>query len=119
MLCFRRSFRIAARAAALVAILVYIGCIAILAAPHWFNGLLARQALTFLLQRPILLAQTGIVDANWLDNFDATLGSDSLDVRRNNFDQLRRFEAEIQQWDRSNLTMQEQLSYDIILWSYK
>ena len=86
--------------------------------PLSFGALLDRQAAIVLLQQPELLVQTGIVDGSWLDFTNGNLGAYSLQARSERYEQLREFRAEIQQWDRSKLRPQEQLSYDMLVWSY-
>jgi uncharacterized protein (DUF885 family) len=86
--------------------------------PFWFNGLLDRQAIVFVSTRPELLTQVGAIDGTWLDFHSGKLDAYSLEERRRGYDQVRLFETQIKAWDRSKLSHQEQLSYDIVLWSY-
>jgi uncharacterized protein (DUF885 family) len=86
--------------------------------PLWFNTLLNRQAVIFVLEHPEEFTQVGVTDGTWLDFHSGKLDAYSLDNRRKGYALARRFIGEIRQWDRSRLSRQEQLSYDIVLWSY-
>jgi len=111
----RNGLRIAATVAG--GIFVCVVYSTIWGTPLWFNGLLDRQAAIMLLQQPLLRTQTGILDIRWLNDFGG-LGDYSLETRQSVFDQLRQFQTEMRHWDRSKLLPREQLSYDILLWSY-
>ncbi len=96
----------------------YFAYSTLLGTPIWFNGLLDRQAAVMLVQQPLLRTQTGILNVSWLQSSSGDLGSYSLEARQAEFDQLRKFQAEIRHWDRSKLLPMEQLSRDIVLWNY-
>jgi uncharacterized protein (DUF885 family) len=86
--------------------------------PLKFNWLLDRQAIAFALDHPQELTQVGVVDGGWFDFHSGKLDRYSLEERAKSYDRVRANEAEIKAWDRSKLNPQEQLSYDIVLWSY-
>jgi len=86
--------------------------------PFKFNWLLDRQALAFVLDHPQELTQIGAIEGTIVDTHSGKLDPYSLDERQKGFDTARRYEAEIKAWDRAKLDSQEQLSYDIVLWTY-
>ncbi|MBV8977478.1 MAG: DUF885 domain-containing protein [Alphaproteobacteria bacterium] len=86
--------------------------------PLRFNWMLDRQAVAFVVDRPQELSAIGFVDGTWFDFHSGKLDSYSLVERQENFRRLRDNEAEIRRWNRADLAPQEQLSYDIVLWSY-
>ncbi|HWA92486.1 MAG TPA: DUF885 domain-containing protein [Rhizomicrobium sp.] len=86
--------------------------------PFKFNWLLDRQAVAVVIDKPEILTQLGAVDGTFLDFHSGKLDPYSLDARKKDYDQIRRFESEIKAWDRAKLTPQEQLSYDIALFFY-
>jgi uncharacterized protein (DUF885 family) len=83
-----------------------------------FNWMLDRQALGFVVDHPEELTQVGLVDGTWLDFHSGKLDPYSLDGRAKGIARVKSNEAEIRAWDRAKLSQQEQLSYDIVLWSY-
>jgi len=85
--------------------------------PLRFSDLLMRQAADYVLERPQLLTQIGILDGAWYDFSSGKLDPYSLAERRRRFAQLRRFEAELAAWDRSGLSEEDKLSYDTVHWS--
>lgn len=86
--------------------------------PFKFNWLLDRQALFFVLDHPQEFSQVGLIEGSLIDTHSGKLDPYSLEERRKGYDQIRRNEADIRAWDRAKLSPQEQLSYDIVLWSY-
>ncbi len=96
----------------------YLGYRTIWGKPLTFNMLLNRQATFFLLERPQILSSVGIIEGGFLDRHSDKLDAYSLDERAKGYAELRSNEAEIRQWDRTELSPQEQLSYDVALWTY-
>jgi uncharacterized protein (DUF885 family) len=86
--------------------------------PLRFSDLLLRQAITEVRESPQLLTQVGIVDGKWYDFSSDKLDRYSLKARQHRFNRTRRFDAELAAWNRADLSAQDQLSYDIIRWSY-
>jgi len=86
--------------------------------PLRFNWMLNRQAVVFVMERPQVLTQIGFIDGSWIDFHSGKLDPYSLDERRKGYAELRGDEAEIRRWNRGSLDPQEQLSYDIVLWSF-
>ncbi len=86
--------------------------------PLKFNWLLNRQAVTYVFDHPEALTQIGAIDGSWIDFHSGKLDPYSLGERQDGYDRARKFADEVKAWDRSKLSSQEQLSYDIALWSY-
>jgi uncharacterized protein (DUF885 family) len=87
--------------------------------PFKFNWLLNRQAVGYVFDHPEALTQIGAIDGGWFDFHSGKLDPYSLEDRQETYDRSRRYIAEIKAWDRSKLSHQEQLSYDIALWTYQ
>jgi len=86
--------------------------------PLRFSDLLTRQAVTQVLESPQLMTSVGLVDGAWYDTSSGKLDEYSLVHRQAVYERIRRFDKELAAWDRSKLSPQEQLSYDIIRWGY-
>jgi len=115
----RRFLRALGALLALVVVLAGVAAAFFIWAPlPKFNWMLDRQALGFVVDHPEELTQVGLVDGTWLDFHSGKLDPYSLDQRTKDFAHVRSNEAEIRTWDRAKLSQQEQLSYDIVLWSY-
>jgi uncharacterized protein (DUF885 family) len=86
--------------------------------PLKFNWLLDRQAVSYVIGHPEAMTQIGVIDGTAIDYHSGKLDPYSLDERADTFARVRAYEAEIKGWDRAKLAPQEQLSYDIVLWTY-
>ena len=86
--------------------------------PLRFSDLLLRQAVAEVRDSPQLLTQVGVIDGKWYDSSSDKLDKFSLSARQQRFNRTRRFDAELAAWNRADLSPQEQLSYDIIRWTY-
>jgi len=86
--------------------------------PLRFRELLLRQAVEQLYDSPQELTQAGIIDGRWYDFSSGGLDRYSLEARKHRFARTRRFDAELAAWNRADLSPQDQMSYDIIRWSY-
>ena len=86
--------------------------------PLKFNWLLDRQAVSYVLSHPEAMTEIGVIDGSWVDFHSGKLDPYSLDERAATFARVHGNEAEIKAWDRAKLGPQEQLSYDIVLWTY-
>ena len=86
--------------------------------PLKFNWLLDRQAVSYVISHPEAITQLGVIDGTAIDYHSGKLDPYSLDERASTFARVRAYEAEIKGWDRAKLSPQEQLSYDIVLWTY-
>ncbi len=86
--------------------------------PLKFNWLLDRQAVSYVIGHPEAMTEIGVIDGSWVDFHSGKLDPYSLDERAATFARVHGNEAEIKGWDRAKLGPQEQLSYDIVLWTY-
>jgi len=86
--------------------------------PLKFNWLLDRQAVSYVIGHPEAMTEIGVIDGSWVDFHSGKLDPYSLDERAATFARVHGNEAEIKAWDRAKLGPQEQLSYDIVLWTY-
>ena len=115
----RRLFRALGALLALVIVFAGVAAAIFIWAPlPKFNWMLDRQALGYVVDHPEELTQVGLVDGTWLDFHSGKLDPYSLGERAKGFARVRSNEAEIKTWDRATLSRQEQLSYDIVLWTY-
>jgi uncharacterized protein (DUF885 family) len=96
----------------------YVVYVTVWGTPLRFNDLLNRQAIYAALDSPQTLTQIGIIDGAWYDFTSGKLDAYSPAERAKNFARTRKFDAEIAAWDKKSLTPQEQLSYNIVRWSY-
>jgi uncharacterized protein (DUF885 family) len=87
-------------------------------APLRFKDLLLRQAIEQIRDSPQLMTQVGIIDGKWYDFSSDKLDEYSLKERKHRFAQTRRFDAELAAWNRADLSREDQLSNDIIRWTY-
>jgi uncharacterized protein (DUF885 family) len=112
----RQFWRITLIVLAVVLVVVgYGGYRTFLGKPFAFNHLLDRQLAYFLLDDPELLTSLGMVDGGWLDFHSDRLTEYSLAKRASDAERLRRYIAQIKEWDRAELDPQEQISYDMSL----
>jgi uncharacterized protein (DUF885 family) len=86
--------------------------------PFSFNAMLNTQLLEQGLDHPQILTSIGAIDGTALDFHSGKLDDYSLKARKKEYDTVRANEAAIKAWDRSKLSPQEQLSYDIAVWEY-
>lgn len=93
-----------------------VGYWQIVGQPFSFNAMLNRQALADVIDRPQLLTSVAVLDGTMLDFHSGKLDPYSLADRQRTYDRTRAYEAQVKAWDRSKLTRQEQLSYDIAVW---
>ncbi len=96
----------------------YLAYTTVWGTPLKFNWLLNRQAVSYVFDHPEALTQIGAIDGSWIDFHSGKLDPYSLGERQDGYDRARKFADEVKTWDRSKLSPQEQLSYDIALWSY-
>jgi uncharacterized protein (DUF885 family) len=85
--------------------------------PFSFNAMLNTQALREIMDQPEALTSVGVLDGTALDFHSGRFDPYSLKDRQRQYDRTRAEEAQIKGWDRSKLTKQEQLSYDIAIWN--
>jgi len=87
--------------------------------PFTFNAALNMQAVKEALRSPQILSQVGFLDGTPLDFHSGKLDPYSLADREDRYNRVQGYLTEIQRWDRAKLDAQEQLSYDIVSWSYQ
>lgn len=104
----------------LLAVLVtgYVAYRTVWGTPLRFSDLLMRQAFAQVLDSPQLMTNVGLIDGAWYDTSSGKLDEYSLAHRQAMYERTRRFDRELAAWDRSKLSPQDQLSYDIIRWGY-
>jgi len=107
--------------AALVVALIaagYVGCRTVWGTPLRFRDLLMRQAVVAALDSPQTMTQAGLLDGSWFDFSSGKLDEYSLKARGERFARTRRFDAELAAWDLTRLSPRDQLSYQIVRWTY-
>jgi uncharacterized protein (DUF885 family) len=104
-----------------VLLLLVAGAVAgywlIIGQPFSFNAMLNTQALEQIPDHPQILSSLGVIDGTVLDFHSGKLDSYSLAAQQADYDRARRDEAQVQSWDKSKLTPQEQLSWEIAVWN--
>lgn len=91
----------------------YAGYRTIWGKPFSFNMLLDRQVAYFLLENPQTLTSLGLIDGTMIDFHSGKLDEYSLAKRERDFHTLHSYVDQIKEWDRNDLSPQEQISYDI------
>lgn len=91
----------------------YAGYRTVWGKPFGFNTLLDRQLAFFLLENPQTLTSLGLIDGTWFDFHSGKLDEYSLAKREHDYKVLHGYIAQIKEWNRNDLTPQEQISYDI------
>ncbi|HKD47518.1 MAG TPA: DUF885 family protein [Rhizomicrobium sp.] len=86
--------------------------------PFTFRMLIERQAAITILQEPEVLRQTGLLPGLPTELYGAQFGDFSTAIRDARFAEFTRFKSELLKWDRAKLSVDDQLSYDSLLWSY-
>jgi uncharacterized protein (DUF885 family) len=115
-----RGWRIAGwTALTVVAVLGYLGYRTVWGKPFTINTLANRQAIEFLMSNPELFTQVGIADGTVFDHFSDKLTPCTLQKRDADYAQFSQFLKEVQQFDRSQLARQDQITYDILLDQYQ
>ena len=116
----RKAWRIAGWSAlVLVAALGYASYRIVWGKPFTINLLANRQALEFLMRNPELFTAVGISDGSIFDHHSDELAPYTLAQRDAGYAQLARFLKEVRQFDRSALSRQEQITYDILVDQYQ
>src|ERR1700722_3272204 len=85
--------------------------------PFSFNAMLNTQMLERVFDYPQELTSVGVMDGSPFDFHSGKLDPYSLDFQRREYDATNADEAQIKTWDKTSLSPQEQLSYDIVLWA--
>ncbi len=104
----------------LVAIVVggYVGYRVIWGTPFTITQLADRQAIGFLLDTPELLTAIGLVDGTMLDYHSGKLSDYGVLERDRNYARAESNLAELKAFDRESLGLQDQITYDILLFQY-
>lgn len=84
--------------------------------PFNFDHLIDRQGIYLLMDRPQILTQLGLIDGTMLDNHSGKLDEFTLAERDRLNAATKHNIAEMKQYDRANLTAEQQTTYDIMLW---
>lgn len=103
----------------LVAALGYASYRIVWGKPFTINLLANRQALEFLMRNPEIFTAVGISDGSIFDHHSDKLAPYTLAQRDAGYAQLARFLKEVRQFDRSALSRQEQITYDILVDQYQ
>ena len=99
--------------------LVWVGYKIAFGQPFTINQLANRQALKYVLRSPETLTGLGLVEGTWLDFHSGKLGPVGPAAREDDYAFLERSLAEVQEFDRAQLSPQDQITYDILVdqWS--
>ena len=112
----RRRWRIAGWSLlALVTVLGYAGYRIVWGEPFTINMLANRQALEFLMRNPELFTTVGLIDGSVFDYHSGKLAPYTVRQRDDDYAQAARFLGEVHEFDRSRLTRQDQITYDILV----
>lgn len=111
----RKFWRITAWTALVLVIAVgYAAYRTIWGKPFTLNMLANRQAIEFLVGNPELFSQVGIIDGTLLDHHSDKLAAVGMAKRDADYAQLRKFMAELREFDRAKLGRKDQVTYDIL-----
>ncbi|MBP6013388.1 MAG: DUF885 domain-containing protein [Alphaproteobacteria bacterium] len=106
----------------LLAIAVVIGGYAgyrlVWGTPFTITQLADRQAIFFLLDSPELLTSIGLVDGTMLDFHSGKFSDYGVAERDRNFAVAERNLAELKAFDRASLSLQDQITYDVLQFQY-
>lgn len=86
--------------------------------PFTLNQLANRQALHFLLRSPETLTQVGLIEGTWLDRHSGKLAEVGPAAREKDYAFLEKALAEVQEFDRAELSAQDRITYDILVDQY-
>ena len=81
--------------------------------------LASRQTLEFLLQNPEAFTQVGIADGTVFDTHSGKLAPYGVTKRDHDYAQAAAFLREVREFDRADLTRQDQVTYDILVDLYE
>jgi uncharacterized protein (DUF885 family) len=83
--------------------------------PFTINELANRQAFLYLVKNPELFTSVGLIDGTIFDRHSGKLAMVGLTKRDDDYAMAERFAKQVQEFDRSKLDRQDQLTYDILL----
>lgn len=87
--------------------------------PFTINQLANRQAIELAVANPELFTAVGIIDGTFLDHHSGKLSPVGVAKRDADYAQAEKFVAEVKQFDPAKLSLQDQLTYDILLDQYE
>jgi len=104
----------------LVAIVVggYAGYRLVWGTPFTITQLADRQAIGFLFDTPELLTAIGLIDGTMLDYHSGKLSDYGVAERDRNYLRAESNLAELKAFDRASLGLQDQITYDILMFQY-
>ena len=85
--------------------------------PFNFDNLIDRQGIETLAEDPQLLSSLGIIDGTILDFHSGKLTPFSQARRKELSARVQRYLGQIKEFDRAELTPQQQTTYDIMVWT--
>jgi uncharacterized protein (DUF885 family) len=83
--------------------------------PFTINELANRQAFLYLVKNPELFTSVGLIDGTIFDRHSGKLAMVGVTKRDDDYAMAERFAKQVQEFDRSKLDRQDQLTYDILL----
>ena len=83
--------------------------------PFTINMLANRQAVIFLIRNPELFSQIGAVDGTIFDRHSGKLAAVGLAKRDEDYAFVEKLITEVKEFDRTKLSRQDQITYDILL----
>jgi uncharacterized protein (DUF885 family) len=89
----------------------------IIGQPFSFNAMLNTQALEEIPDHPQVLTSLGVIDGTILDFHSGKLDRYGLDERAREYARARQDEAEVKAWDKTKLSPQERISWEIAVWN--
>ena len=102
-----------------VAVLGYAGYRIVWGKPFTMNMLANRQALEFLMRNPEMFTAVGLTDGTIFDHHSDKLAPYTLEQRDEDYAQLGQFLAQVRRFDRTGLSRQDQITYDILTDQYE
>jgi uncharacterized protein (DUF885 family) len=93
----------------------YVGYRICLGHPFTINQLANRQALLFMTDNPELFTQVGLFDGTIFDRHSGRLAEVGVAKRDADYATLQKFVDEVHQFDRTRLSPQDRITYDILL----
>jgi uncharacterized protein (DUF885 family) len=106
-------------ALAVVIVLAYCGYRIGFGKPFTVNELANRQAILFLVGNPELFTAIGIADGTLFDRHSGKLTEVGIKQRDANYARAMKFDAQVKEFDRAKLNLQDQLTYEILLDQYE
>ena len=83
--------------------------------PFSMNQLANRQAIAFVVKNPEIFTSLGLIDGTFLDTHSGKLSDVTLAKRDADYAVADTYLKEVQEWDKSKLSFQDQITYDILI----